>query len=87
MSDRRLYRAAVRGADTLESASVATVDRSAGESLADRAKTALERFQSEKLLAGPIAQAVRYAAEQIAAGAVKTTAINQAFTTVLDLLA
>lgn len=85
--DRRLYRAAVKGADTLESASVATVDRSAGESLADRAKTALERFNAEKLLAGPIAQAVQQAAEQIAAGQPKTCAIAQAYETVLDLLA
>ena len=85
--DRRLYRAAVRGADTLESASVATVDRSAGESLADRAKTALERFNAEKLLAGPIAQAVQQAAEQIAAGQPKTRAIAQAYEAVLMLLA
>jgi len=85
--DRRLYRAAVKGADTLESASVATVDRSIGESLADRAKTALERFNAEKLLAGPIAQAVQQAAEQIAAGQPKTRAIAQAYEAVLDLLA
>ena len=85
--DRRLYRAAVKGADTLESASVATVDRSAGESLADRAKTALERFNAEKLLAGPIAQAVQQAAEQIAAGQPKTCAIAQAYEAVLALLA
>lgn len=85
--DRRLYRAAVRGADTLESASVATVDRSIGESLADRAKAALERFNAEKLLAGPIAQAVQRAAEQIAAGQPKTSAIAQAYEAVLELLA
>lgn len=86
-SSKRIYRTAVRGAVTLESSGVATVDADLGASLADRAQSALAVFDREKLLAGPISQAIKQAAVAIAQGNDKAPTIATAYDAVINLLA
>lgn len=85
-SSKRIYRTAVKGATTLESSGVATVDADLGANLAARAQTALGIFDREKLLAGPISQAIKGAAVAIAQGADKAPTIATAYNTVIGLL-
>lgn len=85
-SSKRIYRTAVKGATTLESSGVATVNADLGANLADRAQSALGIFDREKLLAGPISQAIKCAAVAIAEGHDKAPTVATAYNTVIGLL-
>ena len=84
-ADKRLYRAAIRGADTLEDSKVASVDREAGQTLADRARAMIDHFRIHKVSA-PIAGIIQGAARAIGDGDSKAAAIESAYMAIVDYL-
>lgn len=84
-ADKRLYRAAIRGADTLEDSRVASVDREAGQTLADRARAMIDHFRIYKT-STPIAGLIQEAARAIGDGDSKAAAIESAYVAIVDYL-
>lgn len=86
-SDRRLYRAAARGADTLESSQVGAIDRDRAETQADHQRALLDAFNRRKLESGPVADAIAHAAQALAQGMGDRRAIlDRAYSAVLSAL-
>jgi hypothetical protein len=85
-SDRRLYRAAARGADTLESAHVGTVDRDLAETHARQQLAFMDAFNRRKLEVGPVSEAIAHAAQSLAQGGNRRAILDRAYSTVLSAL-
>lgn len=84
--DKRIYRAAIVGKETLESSGVGTIDAARGEDLARATVDALGRFDAEKVNKGPIATMIGIAARALSEGLAKDRAIATAYAGIIEYL-
>jgi 3-methyladenine DNA glycosylase/8-oxoguanine DNA glycosylase len=84
--DKRVYKAAINGADTLQSSGVAQVNIELGTEFTRLTMDALTRFDLEKTVSGPIAQTIQIAAKAISNGLSKEKAVDTAYRAIVDQL-